>query len=202
MAGFTIKQVKANLVEWGMPAENVDKAAEALCGLHNTVLDAIKEERDALKGNAETLAELQKRYDALANDGFKERYEKEHEAFEAFKAQIAQERTDAQKREAFKAILADAHITKESAIAKVLKYTDLSQYELGEDGKFKTAKDILKAVEAEWPEYVEKEGKEGTPIPTPPESHDGEFEKMSLMQKMEYANQHPNDEAVKAWLKK
>lgn len=68
---FSIKQVKAKLQEYGVPAENLDTAAEYFCSAHKTDLDAIKEERDTYKTDAETLAKVQKELDDLkaAGDG-------------------------------------------------------------------------------------------------------------------------------------
>lgn len=68
---FTIKQIKAKLQEFGVPAENLDKAAEELCAAHKTDLDAIKEQRDTYKTDSETLEKVQKELDALkaAGDG-------------------------------------------------------------------------------------------------------------------------------------
>ena len=57
---FSIKQVKAKLQEYGVPAENLDSAAEYFCSAHKTDLDAIKEQRDTYKADAETLATVQK----------------------------------------------------------------------------------------------------------------------------------------------
>ena len=208
MADFSVKQIKALLSEHGMPVEGLDKAAEEICSRHNTTLDAIKEERDGYKKDAETLATVQKELDDLKadkDDGYKDKYEKEHADFEKYKADVAHKATLEARKAAFLGVLADAGITKESSVAKVLKYTNLDadEYELSDDGKFKDAKAILKSVKEEWPEHITKEGEQGADTKHPPEHHDGtDFEKMSLVDKMAFANAHPNDEAVKAWLKK
>lgn len=68
---FTIKQVKAKLQGYGVPNETLDKAAEELCAAHKTDLDAIIEERDKFKADAEKLEAVQKELDGLkaAGDG-------------------------------------------------------------------------------------------------------------------------------------
>lgn len=100
---FTIKQVKAKLQEYGVPAENLDKAAEDFCAAHKTDLDAIKEERDTYKTDSETLEKVQKELDALksaGDGGLQKRYDElktQHEAdaekhkaeLEALQKQIA-----------------------------------------------------------------------------------------------------------------
>lgn len=68
---FTIKQIKAKLQGYGVPAETLDKAAEELCAAHKTDLDAIIEERDKFKAEAEKMDSVQKELDGLkaAGDG-------------------------------------------------------------------------------------------------------------------------------------
>lgn len=208
MADFSVKQIKALLSTHNMPVDDIEKAAEEICSRHNTALDAIKEERDSFKTDAETLVKVQKELDDLKaqkDDGYKDKYEKEHKAFEDYKAEIAKEKILEARKAAFLEVLKDAGITNEKSIAKVLKYTNLDtdEYELDDKGKFKNAKSILKSVQEEWPEHVTKESTDGADTKHPPEHHDGtDFDKMSLVDKMTYANEHPNDEAVKAWLSK
>lgn len=182
---FSIKQTKAILQEYGVPAENLDAAAERLCAAHKTDLDAIKEERDAYKRDAETLAKAQKELDELKarpDDGYKAKYEQEHEKYErerddfkAFREETAKKETLAAKTKAFREILKDANITSEQAVAKVLKYTNLDSddYALDENGKFKDAKKILKSVQEEWPEQITHETVRGAETPTPPANTGG-----------------------------
>ena len=121
---FSIKQIKAKLQEYGVPADNLDSAAESICAMHKTDLDAIKEERDTYKANAETLAEAKKELDDLkaAGDGglsaLQEKYaalEKEHKAivkeYEQYKAGIAAKETKAAKEAAVRSYYKSKGIT-------------------------------------------------------------------------------------------
>lgn len=206
---FSIKQIKALLSEAGLPTEALEKTAEEICSRHNTALEAIKEERDTYKTDAETLVSVKKELADLkaaqTDDGFKEKYEKEHEDFEKFKTEIEHEKEHVKRETAFKDVLKDAGIVKDTSVAKVLKYTDLDadEYELDDKGKFKNAKSILKSVKDEWPEHISKEKEHGADIHNPPDDNGGtDFEKMSLVDKMAFANEHPNDDSVKTWLGK
>lgn len=203
---FSVKQIKELLSNAGLPVDALEKTAEEICSRHNTTLDAIKEERDNLKKDADTLASVKKELDDLKaqkDDGFKDKYEKEHQNFENYKAEVAHKAELETKKTAFLDILKDAGITKDTSIAKVLKYTDLDKIgNLDDKGKFENAKEILKSVKEEWPEHITKEREDGADMHNPPEAHDGDFEKMNLVDKMRYANEHPTDEAVKAWLEK
>lgn len=205
---FSVKQIKELLSKAGLPVDALEKTAEEICSRHNTTLDAIKEERDTYKKDADTLASVQKELTDLKaqkDDGYKDKYEQEHQAFEDYKNEVAHKATLEAKKNAFLDVLKDAGIVKDTSVAKVLKYTDLDkdEYELDDKGKFKNAKSILKSVQEEWPEHITKENEDGADVKHPPEHHDGnDFEKMSLVDKMSYANSHPNDEAVKTWLGK
>ena len=122
-----------------------------------------------------------------------------------YKADVVHKAELESKKTAFLEVLKDAGITKDTSVAKVLKYTDLDgeDFELDDKGKFKNAKAILKSVKDEWPEHITTDGTDGADVKHPPEHHDSsDFEKMSLADKMSYANAHPNDEAVKSWLGK
>ena len=208
MADFSVKQIKALLSEHNMPVDDIEKAAEEICSRHNTALDAIKEERDNYKTVADTVDAVQKELDDLKaqkDDGYKDKYEKEHKAFEDYKSEVEREKEHTKRESAFMDVLKDAGITKDTSVAKVLKYTDLDgdEYELDDKGKFKNAKSILKSVKEEWPEHITTDGTDGADVKHPPEHNDSsDFDKKSLAEKMAYANEHPNDEAVKAWLNK
>lgn len=107
---FSIKQIKAVLSEHGMPVENLDKAAEEICGRHSADLDSIKEQRDNYKKDAETLADVQKELNALksnSGDDWKSKYEKEHTDFESYKKGITEKETKAAKEKAVRQYVSD-----------------------------------------------------------------------------------------------
>lgn len=54
---FTAKQVKAILSNYGVSLENLDVAAEEICGRHKADLDGIKEERDELQGKLDAITQ-------------------------------------------------------------------------------------------------------------------------------------------------
>ena len=111
---FSIKQIKAVLSEHGMPVENLDKAAEEICGRHSADLDSIKEQRDNYKKDAETLADVQKELNALKSntgDDWKSKYEKEHTDFESYKKGVTEKETKSAKEKAVKAYFEGKNIT-------------------------------------------------------------------------------------------
>ena len=188
----------------GIEADKIDEIITA----HSDTVDALKEQRDSFeaeakryKEDADKLADVQKELDELKKDSSKDDYAKLKKEYEDYKVKVEEEKERARKETAYREILKDAGIA-EKNMAKVLKYTDFGEIELGDDGKIVDAKKCIKAVKEEWPELIVTESTEGAKTSTPPNNTGGNaFEKMSLAEKMVYANENPNNEDVKAWLK-
>lgn len=71
----------------GLTDEQVDTIIEA----HTDTVDGLKADVSKYKADAEKLPSVQKQLDGLkaaGDGGYKEKYEKEHSAFEAFKTDI------------------------------------------------------------------------------------------------------------------
>lgn len=120
----------------------------------------VKEREDADNPLQKDLEKLQKKYDDL---------KKEHDDY---KAEITGKEIRKAKEEAYMEILKDAGIPKKH-FAKILKYSDVDGVELGDDGKIKTAADILKSVKEEWGDHVEKTEVRGMETTTPPANEGG-----------------------------
>jgi hypothetical protein len=91
-----------------------DEQREAILEEHASTVNAIKEERDRLKADAEKLPDVQRQLDdlkAAGDGGYKEKYEKEHSAFEAFKSGITAKETKAAKEKAVRSYFESKNIT-------------------------------------------------------------------------------------------
>lgn len=173
---FSVKQIKKILSDNGMPVDNLEQAASDICGRHAADMDALKEERDSFKADAEKYEAARSELEGLkakADDGYKARYEKERDDFKKYREGVEKEKADAVKKAEYTNILKDAGIAS-SKIEKVLKYTDLNKLELDEDGKLTDRKTLLKEVKAEWPEYIEKQVEKGAETATPPATNGGQ----------------------------
>lgn len=94
----------------GLTEDQQDTILEA----HTETVNEIKAERDRLKADAEKLPGVQKQLDdlkAAGDGGYKEKYEKEHSAFEAFKSDITAKETKAAKEKAVRAYFESKNIT-------------------------------------------------------------------------------------------
>ena len=171
---FSIKQTKAKLQEYGVPAENLDTAAEYFCAAHKTDLDAIKEERDEYKKAAEKLpgveselAELKKN---SGGDKWKVKYEAIKEELDDFKQKTEKAANEAKVKDAYTALLKAAGIA-DKRIATVLKVTNLDDIKLDEDGKIENAKDLTKAIKTEWADFITSSENKGAGTENPPNNN-------------------------------
>ena len=152
----------------GIDADKVDEIIEA----HTESVNALKEQRDQFKADAEKLPGVQEELDKLkadSGDGFEQKYKELKKEYDDFKAEVAAKELKAQKESAYREILKDAGIG-ENHVAKVLKYTDWDSVEL-EDGKIKDAKQHIKAVRDEWSELIVTQKNQGANTHNPPEGN-------------------------------
>lgn len=134
---LTRKSLKA----MGLTDEQVDSVIE----MHTETVDALKEQRDSYKADAEKLTTVQAELDSVKNDGFKAKYEAEHKAFEEYKADITAKETKTAKAAAVRKYFEAKGITGKSLdIAMRGAGAEVDAVEL-DDGKLKdtTALDAL-----------------------------------------------------------
>ncbi len=168
---FSIKQVKAKLQEYGVPAENLDTAAEYFCSAHKTDLDAIKEQRDTYKADAETLVKVQKELDdlkAAGDGGYKEKYEKVKKEFDDYKSDVSAKETKTAKEKAVRAYYESKNITGKSLdIAMRGSAAEIDAVEL-ENGKIKDASALDELISGTFAGLVSKTTVTGAKTDTPP----------------------------------
>ena len=182
MSNFTVKQVKAVLSANGLPTENLDAAANELCSRHKTSLDAIIEERDGFKEKAKQYDDVKKELDGLkANptDDWKEKYEKEHSDFEAYKNGVIAKETKATKEKAVREFLKSTVNIADNRLDAVMKVTNLDDYELDESGKIKDSDKKAESAKKEWADFVVVKKKDGANPPQPQNNEPNNPPKMS-----------------------
>lgn len=94
----------------GLTDEQVDTIIEA----HTDTVDGLKADISRYKADAEKLPDVQKQLDELkvaGDDGYKEKYEKEHSAFETYKADVTAKEAKAAKEKAVRAYFEGKNIT-------------------------------------------------------------------------------------------
>lgn len=162
----------------GIEDDKIDQIIDA----HAETVNALKDERDGLEDAADRLkraeAELEK-LKAEPADGFKEKYEKEHADFEAFKADTAKAAAEREKRSLYRKLLTDAGVDPKRMDA-VMRVADLSDIVV-EDGTIKDADEVTEKVRGEWSDFIPATNTKPAKVDTPPAgAGDGAAEPKSL----------------------
>lgn len=207
---LTKEQVKEILSEAGVPSDNLNSAVTKIMDGHTISLDYLRGEIANYKAQAEKLPEIQKELDnmkqvAAGNDTYKAKYEAVQKELDGIKAEALEKETRANKESAVKGLFKDINLP-ETFYARALKGISLEDIELNKDNTLKDAEALKTAISQEWGDiiegYKEKTGVQGANVAKPPTSTGGNtFKDLPLAEKMRYANEHPNDEQVAAWLK-
>ena len=201
---LTNAQVKEILSAAGTPADAIDAAVKKIMDGHVTSINALREERDNYKTDAEKYPAVQKELDALKakdNPEWHQKYEQEHEAFETFKKQIETEKEQAQKVSLYRDLL-KAENVEEKRIDSIIRVTDFSGMTVT-DGKLDKADDLRAAIKTDWAGFILSKRSKGAQVDNPPvPSEPSNFDKLSLVEKMDYVNEHGIDAQAKAWFDK
>lgn len=109
-----------------------EKAIESIIEAHSETVTGLKADRDKYREQAGKVPDLQRQLEeakAASDDGeWEQKYTEEHQAFEDYKAQVATERADAEKAQAYRGMLMAAGIDPKR-IDAIMRVTDLSEVE-------------------------------------------------------------------------
>ena len=182
---LTRKMLKA----MGIDEEKIETIIDA----HVESVNALKQERDTYKDDADKLEgvqkeldDVQKELDDLKKNGgdWQKKYEKEHTDFEAYKADQTTKETKASKDKAYRALLKDAGVS-EKRFDVILKVTNLDEIELDTDGKIKDADTLKKNIQTDYADFVETTYERGAYVATPPKRDKGSAMTREEIYKME-----------------
>lgn len=156
-----------------------EAAIDTIIDAHAETVDALKKERDGYKEAADKVDSLIKERDEalqkLGNAGDAAKVQAE---FDAYKKQIADEKTYAQKQQAYIDLLKKSGILRESTQKLILKATDLSKEEMGENG-FTNETALLESIKTNYGEYIATTETRGVPTVNPPSGGSGAAAKMT-----------------------
>lgn len=154
-----------------------DEKADEIIEAHAETVDALKakaQEAGDGAGKAEELAkqveqlkkELEEAQKAGDPDGLKAKYDKEHDAFEAYKAEVSAKEADREKRGLYRKLLVDAGVGQRHVDA-VLRASDLSKVTV-KDGALEGADELAKGIRDEWGDLIPGTSTQGSEPATPP----------------------------------
>lgn len=200
---LTRAMVREILSAAGVDDDHMSTAVKKIIDGNAATVDALQEEMAKYKTDADKLTGVQKELDELKAkdaDGWQAKYNSEHDAFESYKQTISAEKVKTQKTELYRELLRKSKVD-EKRINSILKITDLDSLTLTKDGKLDKADDLEKNIKEEWSGFIMNTGTEGANVADPPHHEKNAFEKMTLAEKMTYANEHPTEQIVIDWLK-
>lgn len=184
------------LAALGIEEDKVDEIIKA----HSETVEALKEERDSYKDKADKFDKAQKDLETAnktieslnKEDAYKVKYEALKEDFNSYKKEIEAEKTNNNKKSAYKQLLKEIGIS-EKRIDAVAKLVELDKIKLDSDGKIEGSDDLKKSLAEEWADFIVKDGKEGAGTSTPPDNKGGVKTKEEIMKIKDTA------ERQKAW---
>lgn len=163
-----------------------DDKQDEIINAHVEVVNALKEERDGYKTEADKSKKLQKQIDDLnesMKNGERSPYKVKYEAkveefndlkkqFDDYKADVSAKELESKKSSAYKELLKSAGVS-EKRIDSIIKVTDLSKIDLDDDGKIKDADTHQKNIKDEWSDFIVTEQTKGANVSNPPANTGG-----------------------------
>ena len=163
---LTRKMLKAMGIE--------EEKIEQIIDEHAETVNALKQQRDQYKVDAEKLPGVQKELDdlkeAAEKDGenpYKAKYEELQQQFDDYKADVTAKETKAKKTAAYRKLLKDAKVS-EKRLDSILKLSPVDDIELDDKGEIKDAADVKKKIEEEWSDFIVTEETHGADSNNPP----------------------------------
>lgn len=182
-----------------------DSKIELIFEEYSNAIAGITADRDKYKEQAEKLASVEKelvKAQAKAEEleTVSEQLKKVRAEYADFKAGVDADKVKAVKEKAYRQLLQETGVS-EKAIDKIIKVTDLSGVEVDDKNNVKDKTEIIKNIKTEWSDFIITQTERGAEVANPPTNTGGStFEKMSLAEKMRFANENPENAEVKNWL--
>lgn len=199
MAKFTRAEIRKIIGE-----SCTDEIENQLVALHLGVVDPLKDDVTRFKADAEKLPGVQKELDDLkgkGDDGYKEKYDAEHKAFEDYKTSVAAEKTTAAKEKALETALKKVGIADKrlQSVARLCKGDGLlEKLELDDKGAIKDSDKLEASLKESYSDYIVKTSTQGANTPNPPAGNGGSgsitaeaFKKMGYAERLKLKKESP-----------
>lgn len=158
--------------------EQIDTIIEA----HTETVDALKDERDKFKADAERLLVVEKELKELKATGgdFEQKYNDLKKEFDSYKSEQSAIAEKAAKESAYKEMLKDAGVS-EKRIASIMRVTNLADLKIDKDGKLKDYDKLVDSVKSEWSDFIETKTEKGADTKNPPANNGGKLTKDDIL---------------------
>lgn len=167
---------RSDLKEMEIPAEKIDK----IINMHAESLNAIKDERDKYKAEADKLPEVQRQLEKAKKDleskdteNWEQKYKDAQKALDDFKADAEAAATKSAKSSEYRRLIKEAGIPDKYA-DKILKISgdEIEALKIGKDGKAENADKLIESIKKEHETFVVTTKEQGADTPKPPTSGD------------------------------
>ena len=165
----------------GIEEAKIDEIISA----HADTVNALKEQRDGYKADADKLPAVQKALDDLkasqsGDDPYKEKYEKKAKEFDDYKKGVEAKELKRSKSTAYKQVLKELNASHVDSILKASQ-SELDKIELDENGKIKDVDKLKESIKKEWADFIVAEGQKGANTATPPANEGSKVSKEDIM---------------------
>ena len=165
----------------GIEEAKIDEIISA----HADTVNALKEQRDGYKADADKLPAVQKALDDLkasqsGEDPYKAKYEKKAKEFDDYKKGVEAKELKRSKSTAYKQVLKELNASHIDSILKASQ-SELEKIELDENGKIKDVDKLKESIKKEWADFLVTEGQQGANTATPPATEGSKLSKEDIM---------------------
>ena len=165
----------------GIEEAKIDEIISA----HADTVNALKEQRDGYKADADKLPAVQKALDDLkasqsGEDPYKAKYEKKAKEFDDYKKGVEAKELKRSKSTAYKQVLKELNASHVDSILKASQ-SELEKIELDENGKIKDVDKLKESIKKEWADFLVTEGQQGANTATPPATEGSKLSKEDIM---------------------
>lgn len=171
--------------------ETLEGSTKALLDLFHSEIDTEKDRFDELNKQFE---DYKKSNDGTDADNWKSKFEKERDAFKAYKAEQTAKADKEVKANNYKALLKEAGIS-EKRLDAILKVTDLDGMEY-KDGAFTDVDKLKEAIKNDWSDFIVTTETKGVDTPKP-SSNDGGSKYASKEDIMKITDRAERRQAIK-----
>ena len=148
-----------------------DEQVGAIIEEHVSVTNALKDQVDSYKEDAEKLPSVQQELDNLKKEvkegDWQKKYEKEHKDFEDYKADVQAKETSSKVHTAYKKLLIECGVG-EKYVDSIIRVTDFADMELKDDGNLENVDALKKGITDAWSGFIPTQETRGVGNETPP----------------------------------
>lgn len=145
-----------------------DEQITAVMEEHSAVVEALKQQRDGYKADAEKLPAVQKQLDDLkGGEDYKGKLAELQKEYDGYKASVKAEAELTKKKDAYSRLLAEEKVS-DKRINAVLRLTDFDAIRLNADGTLENADQLRQTIRSDWADYIVTTRVDTEQVATPP----------------------------------